>query len=100
MATATGTRQKTSRTSQSGRGSTKAAVKAVEAHSTALTLPAVGAVQLPSKGTFAYFGAVAGLAALGLIEWPVAVIIGVGHLLAQQHGNALLEEFGQGLSDA
>jgi len=56
-------------------------------------------VQLPSKGTLAYF-AVAGLAALGLLDWPVAVVIGVGHLLAQQRGNVLLEEFGEGLSDA
>jgi len=67
-----------------------------------LTVPSLGAVQLPSKGTLAYFAAVAGLAALGLLEWPVAVavVIGVGHLLAQQRGNVLLEEFGEGLSDA
>jgi len=63
-------------------------------------VPSLGAVQLPSKGTLAYFGAVAGLAALGLLDWPVAVVIGVGHLLAQQRGNVLLEEFGEGLSDA
>lgn len=63
-------------------------------------MPSLGAVQLPSKGTLAYFGAVAGLAALGLLDWPVAVVIGVGHLLAQQRGNVLLEEFGEGLSDA
>lgn len=65
-----------------------------------MTVPSLGAVQLPSKGTLAYFGAVAGLAALGLLDWPVAVVIGVGHLLAQQRGNVLLEEFGEGLSDA
>jgi len=47
-------------------------------------------VQLPSKGTLAYFAAVAGLAALGLLDWPVAVVIGVGHLLAQQRGNVAL----------
>jgi len=63
-------------------------------------VPSLGAVQLPSKGTLADFGAVAGLAALGLLDWPVAVVIGVGHLLAQQRGNVLLEEFGEGLSDA
>ena len=67
-------------------------------------MPSLGAVQLPSKGTLAYFAAVAGLAALGLLDWPVAVavavVIGVGHLLAQQRGNVLLQEFGDGLSDA
>lgn len=72
----------------------------VGSHTTVISLPAFGTVQLPSKGTLAYFGAVAGLAALGLVEWPVAVIVGVGHMLAQQHGNAVLEEFGEGLGDA
>ncbi len=100
MATDAKTNRKSSGTSQSPSGSAKAAKTAVEAHGTSLTVPSLGAVQLPSKGTLAYFAAVAGLAALGLLEWPVAVVIGVGHLLAQQRGNVLLEEFGEGLSDA
>ena len=91
---------RTSRKSSGTSGSAKAAKTAVEAHGTSLTVPSLGAVQLPSKGTLAYFAAVAGLAALGLLDWPVAVVIGVGHLLAQQRGNVLLEEFGEGLSDA
>jgi len=101
MATDAKTNRKSSGTSRSPSGSAKAAKTAVEAHGTSLTVPSLGAVQLPSKGTLAYFAAVAGLAALGLLEWPVAVaVIGVGHLLAQQRGNVLLEEFGEGLSDA
>ncbi len=99
MATDAKTNRKSSGTSRSPSGSAKAAKTAVEAHGTSLTVPSLGAVQLPSKGTLAYFAAVAGLAALGLLEWPVAVVIGVGHLLAQQRGNVLLEEFGEGLSD-
>ncbi len=98
MATDAKTSRKSSGTSRSPSGSAKAAKTAVEAHGTSLTVPSLGAVQLPSKGTLAYFAAVAGLAALGLLEWPV--VIGVGHLLAQQRGNVLLEEFGDGLSDA
>ena len=47
-----------------------------------------------------YFVTVAALVAFGAIEWPVAAVVGIGHLLAQQHGNAVLEEFGEGLSDA
>lgn len=100
MATDAKTNRKSSGTSRSPSGSAKAAKTAVEAHGTSLTVPSLGAVQLPSKGTLAYFAAVAGLAALGLLDWPVAVVIGVGHLLAQQRGNVLLEEFGDGLSDA
>ncbi len=100
MATDAKTNRKSSGTSRSPSGSAKAAKTAVEAHGTSLTVPSLGAVQLPSKGTLAYFAAVAGLAALGLLDWPVAVVIGVGHLLAQQRGNVLLQEFGDGLSDA
>jgi len=100
MATDAKTNRKSSGTSRSPSGAAKAAKTAVEAHGTSLTVPSLGAVQLPSKGTLAYFAAVAGLAALGLLDWPVAVVIGVGHLLAQQRGNVLLEEFGEGLSDA
>ena len=67
-----------------------AAADAVQAHATALTLPGVGTVELPSKGSFAYYAAVAGLTALGLIDWPVALLVAAGHLLAQQHGHAVL----------
>jgi len=63
MATDAKTNRKSSGTSRSPSGSAKAAKTAVEAHGTSLTVPSLGAVQLPSKGTLAYFGAVAGLAA-------------------------------------
>lgn len=79
--------------------SAKAATKAVEAHGTAVAIPAVGTLHLPSKGTLAYYVTVGGLAAFGVIEWPVAAVVAVGHFLAQQRGNAVLEEFGEGLSD-
>ena len=77
-----------------------AAADAIQAHTTALTLPGVGKVELPSRGSFAYYAAVAGLTALGLIDWPVALLVAAGHLLAQQHGHAVLEEFGEGMEDA
>ncbi len=81
-------------------GSAAAAAKAVEAHGTSISIFEMGTVQLPSKGTLAYFVGIGALAAFGILEWPVAAVVGIGHLLAQQRGNAVLEEFGQGLSDA
>ncbi len=81
-------------------GTAKAAAKAVESGATELSLPLVGTVRLPSKGSLAYYGAITGLAALGLIEWPVAAVVALGHLLAQQQGNAIVKEFGEGLDDA
>ncbi len=77
-----------------------AAAKAVQAHGTSISILEMGTMQLPSKGTLAYFVGIGALAAFGILEWPVAAVVGIGHLLAQQRGNAVLEEFGQGLSDA
>ena len=97
----TNTSRKTAARPRRSTGTTAtAAVEAVQAHTTALTLPCVGKVELPSRGSFAYYAAVAGLTALGLIDWPVALLVAAGHLLAQQHGHAVLEEFGEGMADA
>ena len=82
------------------RAAADAATTAVQSHSTSLDLPLIGTVQLPGKGGLAYCGALAGLTLLGLMDWPIALVVGVGHLLAQQHGHAVLEEFGEGLDDA
>lgn len=91
---------KTSATRHPGGQPRAAAAAAVAAHAGSLHLPGVGKVELPSKGSLAYYSALAGLTALGLLEWPVALVVGVGHLLAQQQGHAVLEEFGEGLSEA
>jgi hypothetical protein len=37
---------------------------------------------------------------LELIDWPVAVVIAAGHLLAHNHHNRLLEELGEAIEDA
>lgn len=77
-----------------------AATQAVQGHATGLDLPAIGHLDLPPKGSLAYYGAIALMAGLGLLEWPVAVAIAAGHFLAQQHGNRVLEDFGKGMEDA
>jgi len=47
----------------------------------------------------AYFGGLAALAALDLIEWPVALVIAAGHFLASNHHNRILEELGEAMED-
>ncbi|MBB5159343.1 hypothetical protein [Saccharopolyspora phatthalungensis] len=42
--------------------------------------------RLPSPQTVAYYGGLGTLAALSVIEWPVAVAIGVGTAIAQRAG--------------
>jgi len=48
-------------------------------------LPVLGTVQLPPPDQLAFFGVLAGLAALELIDWPVAVAMGVGSAVVSRH---------------
>jgi hypothetical protein len=47
----------------------------------ALQLPVLGRVPLPRPDQLAFYGALAALVAVELVEWPVAVAIGAGHAL-------------------
>lgn len=46
-----------------------------------LRLPIVGRVTVPPPEQLAFFGALGALAAVGVLEWPVAVAIGVGQVM-------------------
>ncbi|MEV5541905.1 hypothetical protein AB0L13_34220 [Saccharopolyspora shandongensis] len=43
---------------------------------------------LPSPLQLAYYGGLGALAALSVIEWPVAAAIGIGAVLAQRAGSS------------
>jgi len=64
-----------------------------------MNLPVVGSVEIPRPEQLAYFGGLAALAALDLIEWPVALVIAAGHFLASNHHNRILEELGEAMED-
>lgn len=51
----------------------------------AVRVPIVGRVSLPPPDQLAFFGVLGALAAVGMIEWPVAVTIGVGQLVVSRH---------------
>ncbi|SOJ53138.1 hypothetical protein MSIMFB_00639 [Mycobacterium simulans] len=77
------------------------AVKKIrEAETFAVNLPVVGQVAIPRPEQLAYYGGLAALAAFELIDWPVALVIATGHVLASNHHNRLLEEFGEALEEA
>jgi hypothetical protein len=46
-----------------------------------IQLPVVGRVPIPRPDQLAFYGALAALVAVELVEWPVAVAIGAGHAL-------------------
>jgi hypothetical protein len=77
-----------------------AVLRAIEKNTVTVVLPALGTLRLPPRETLAWFAGLATLTAVGLMEWPVAVAIGAGHLLAQQNHVRLLHDFGEALEEA
>jgi hypothetical protein len=71
-----------------------------EAQSFAVNLPVVGRVRIPRPEQVAYYGALGALAALEIIEWPIALAIAAGHALVQNQHNRVAEEIGEALEDA
>jgi hypothetical protein len=79
----------------------RAVVTAIEKQSGRVVLPyGIGQVRVPSADRLAFYGGIATLALLGIVEWPVALVIGVGHLLADDRHHKLLADFGEALGEA
>lgn len=78
-----------------------AAVQVIDRHTLRITLPdTIGTVRLPEPQRLAFYGGLVALAAFGIVEWPVAAVLGIGHLLADDHHHKLLCEFGAALEEA
>jgi hypothetical protein len=86
--------------SRSGTSQSDAVAHIREGETFAVNLPVVGRVEIPRPEQLAYYGGLAALAALELIDWPVAVVIATGHILASNHRSKLLEELGEAMEDA
>lgn len=71
-----------------------------EADTIVVTLPVVGRVRIPRPEELVYYGALAGLAAMEIIDWPIALVIGAGHALASNHHSKVVQELGEALEDA
>jgi hypothetical protein len=69
-------------------------------HPRRLRLPLVGEVRIPPPDRMAYFAGLGVLAALEIVEWPLALVIGAGHLLADQHWSRVLRGLGTAAEDA
>lgn len=63
-------------------------------------LPLLGRVEVPPPQQLAYYGGLALLAAFEIIDWPIAIAVAAGHLMASNHHNQLLEELGEALEEA
>lgn len=86
--------------STTDRPATKAAASVIAENSTHLSLPGIGQLRLPPPDQLAFLGGIAALAVMGMVEWPVAAVLTVGHLLAHNRHHELLSEFGEALDEA
>jgi hypothetical protein len=65
-----------------------------------LDLPVVGHLDLPPLYHLGWYAGVATLAAIEIIEWPIAVILAAGKALADNHHSRVLVEFGEALEES
>ncbi len=66
----------------------------------AVDLPVFGRVTIPHPEQLAYYGGLVLLAAFEIIDWPVAVAVAAGHILASNQHNQILEQIGEALEEA
>lgn len=101
-ATASGAREdpmtSTDGRTASGHGR-KAAERASTANALRVPVPLLGTVTVPRQ-QLAFIAGVGALAALGILEWPIAAVLAAGNLLASDRTNETLHEFGAALEEA
>lgn len=65
----------------------------------AVPIPLVGTLRL-SRPELAYVGGIVGLGVLGLLDWPIALVVAGGHLLAADRSSRTVQELGEAMSEA
>lgn len=63
-------------------------------------VPVVGTVSLPSAPHLAWYAGVGVLAAVGVIELPVAALLAIGKALSDERSGKALQELGDALQEA
>ncbi|RLP95874.1 hypothetical protein EAD98_12325 [Micromonospora sp. CV4] len=72
----------------------------VRTYSRRVEVPMLGEVAVPPPDRLAYYAGLGVLAALQVIEWPLALVITAGHLLSDQHFSGLVRGVGEALENA
>lgn len=79
---------------------TDTAQRVRDARSFAVSVPIVGRVRIPRPEQLAYYAALGALAAVEIIDWPVALVLATGHALLQNEHGRVAEEIGEALEEA
>lgn len=77
-----------------------AAQRAQDHRTITINFEGLGSMRLPPKEELAFLAGMGLLAAAGIIDWPVAGILAVGHLIARNSRNRAFKEFGEALEEA
>ncbi|MFI7606897.1 hypothetical protein ACIBTV_17385 [Micromonospora sp. NPDC049366] len=72
----------------------------VEIYSRRVQVPMLGEMAVPPVDRLAYYAGIGLLAAVQIIEWPLALVITAGHLLSDQHFSGLVKGVGEALQSA
>jgi hypothetical protein len=78
----------------------RAAAHAKTRNTLHLDMPVIGTVTLPPPDQLAYLAGIAALVAIGCVEWPVAALLGAGHILAADRTHKIIADFGEALEQA
>ncbi|NES15953.1 MULTISPECIES: hypothetical protein [unclassified Micromonospora] len=74
--------------------------EAIRTYSRRVEVPMLGEMVVPPPDKVAYYAGLGVLAALKVIEWPMALVITAGHLLADQHLSGVVKGMGEALESA
>lgn len=81
-------------------GPSEAAEAAVGRQYLTIEFPLIGRLRLPSVAHLAYYGGVAALVGLEMIDWPLALVLVVGKMLSDNGRDEALRDFGEALEAA
>lgn len=76
-----------------------AARKVDEAAHIRVELPLLGSLRLPEPQRLTYYAVIGALGVLGILDWPVALVLAGGHALASDQHNRAGQQFGEALED-
>jgi hypothetical protein len=70
------------------------------ATSRSVSVPVLGSIEIPPPDRLVFYTALGLLAAFQVIDWPVALIVGIGHVLAEQRHWRTGQDVGEALQTA
>lgn len=71
----------------------------IDKHTSGFHLPILGRIPL-GREQLAFCAGLSVLAVVGVVEWPVVAVIGIGHALTRRHNDGMLAELGEALEEA